>query len=259
MIGKNELKNKLLERKSKKQIAKELFVSEPTLRKYIRTFKLECYYSFSNSKKQQLANKSVDIDFFKSIDTEEKAYIFGLILSDGFISNTCLGFTLQEKDKDVLQKIKITMNSKHKISYKTYTDRQNQNSLLISSKEIVDDLKTLGVKNNKSFDAHIPFSKIPSELLRHVVRGIFDGDGSFSQNRPCIATSSLALKDCIIEWSENNYNYTPSITVQNNNYRIYFRKPGFKVICDMYENSNIYMDRKYNTFLSYREFRIKNQ
>ena len=34
MIGKNELKNKLLERKSKKQIAKELFVSEPTLRKY---------------------------------------------------------------------------------------------------------------------------------------------------------------------------------------------------------------------------------
>lgn len=259
MINENELKNKLLDSKSKKEISKEFNISPATLSKYIEKYNLEEFYRYSKSIRQQRNNNSVDIDFFKTIDTEEKAYIFGLILSDGWISNRNLGFTFQETDVDILEKVKHCLKSQHKISYKYYDCRKPQYTLVISSKEIVEDLKALGITSNKSFDATIPFDKIAPELIRHVVRGIFDGDGSFSQNRPCICTSSVSLRDGIINWCISNYNYSPSVSTQNNKYRVYFRKPGFKVICDIYQDSSIYMNRKYNSFQEYYKYRIKNQ
>ena len=71
MIEKQILKQKLQEGKSKRQIAKELFSSEPTIRKYIKEYNLDNYYSFDISKNNQRNNKSVNIDYFKQIDTEE--------------------------------------------------------------------------------------------------------------------------------------------------------------------------------------------
>lgn len=259
MINEIELKTKLLENKSKKQIAIELNTSNVTLLKYIRKYNLEEFYSYDKSKAQQLNNKSVDINFFKVIDTEEKAYIFGLVLSDGWVAGKILGFTFQETDLDVLEKVKTSLKSNHKISYKFYDYRKPQYTLSISSKEIADDLKALGITNNKSFDAYIPFDKIDPSLIRHVMRGIFDGDGSFSQNKPCICTSSVSLRDDIINWCISNYNYSPSVSIQNNKYRVYFRKPGFKVVCDIYQDSCIYMNRKFNSFQEYYKYRIKNQ
>lgn len=255
----NELKASLLEGKSKKQIAKDLSIPIYKLNKIISDNSLQSYYSFSISKNNQKSNKSVDIDFFKCIDDEFKAYIFGFILSDGWISKKTLGFTVQHIDCDILLKIKSSMRSNHKVSYRKFTDKNPQNSLIISSKEIVDDLIKLGITTNKSFEASIPFDKIPSHLIRHTIRGIFDGDGSFSQNNPCIATSSSALKDDLVKWSESVFNYTPSIAVSGNHFKIYFRKPAFNVICNIYQDSQIYLDRKYLSFLSYYEHRIKNQ
>ena len=124
MIEKQILKQKLQEGKSKRQITKELNSSEPTIRKYIKEYNLDNYYSFDISKNNQRNNKSVNIDYFKQIDTEEKAYIFGFILSDGWISNKILGFTLQSEDVDILDKIKYCMGSKHKISYKKYENKK---------------------------------------------------------------------------------------------------------------------------------------
>lgn len=259
MINENELKAKLLEGKSKKQIAKEFFISEFKLRKYISQYSLEIYYTFNISKNNQRSNKSVDLDFFKCIDNEVKAYIFGFILSDGWISKKTVGFTVQDTDADILIKIKNAMKSKHKISYKEFSERNPQSSLVISSLEVVEDLINLGITTNKSFEAFIPFDKIPSHLVRHVVRGIFDGDGSFSQNSPCIATSSVTLKNDLVKWSFETFGYKPSVSTRNTHFRIYFRKPAFNIICNIYQDSTIYLDRKYNSFIKYYEHRIKNQ
>lgn len=259
MIEKEILKQKLVEGKSKKQIREELAVSHVTLKKYINTYNLEEFYCFVQNASRQLSNKSVDLNFFKKIDSEEKAYIFGIILSDGWIGKNKFGITLQDLDVDVLLKIKQCLKSKHKISYKSHNHRRPQYTFTVSSKEIVEDLKALGITTNKSFEAFIPFDKIPKHLLKHAIRGIFDGDGSFSQNQPCISTSSETMKDDIISWSFNNYNYIPSVSLQEGNYRLYFRKPGFKVICDVYTDSNIYLNRKFNSFQEYYKYRMKNQ
>lgn len=259
MIEKQILKQKLQEGKSKRQITKELNSSEPTIRKYIKEYNLDNYYSFDISKNNQRNNKSVNIDYFKQIDTEEKAYIFGFILSDGWISNKILGFTLQSEDVDILDKIKYCMGSKHKISYKKYENKKSQKSLIISSLEIVQDLQKLGITNNKSFEASIPFNCIPNHLIIHVLRGIFDGGGSFSQNRPCIATSSLTLKNDILEWCLRNYSVAPSVIQQGQSYRLYFNKNCFKIISDIYQNNKIVLDRKMKAFEKYYTHRINNQ
>lgn len=259
MIEEKILKQKLQENKSKKQIAKELNSSEPTIRKYIKQYNLQIYYSYDISKNNQLKNKSVNINYFKEIDTEEKAYIFGFILSDGWVSKKILGFTLQAEDEDILIKIKNSMNSLHSISYKEYNKRKAQKSLIISSLEIVKDLQKLGITTNKSFEASIPFNCIPNHLIIHVLRGIFDGDGSFSQNRSCIATSSLTLKNDILEWCLKNYSVTPSVIQQGKHYRLYFNKNCFKIISDIYQNNKIVLDRKMESFQKYYTYRINNQ
>lgn len=260
MIEKEILKEELLKGKSKKQLAADFKISVVTLRKIIKFYNFENYYCYNKSADIQIKNKSVDIDFFKCINNEAKAYTFGLILSDGYISkDRIVGITLQESDVDILFKIKDIMQSKHKIATRFKTVGNNCCRFDITSREIVKDLQDLGVTTTKSFDASIPFNKIPNELIRHVLRGIFDGDGSFSQNRPCIATSSEQLKNDIVNWSFKNFNYSPSVYTQNNNFRIYFNKEGFKIICNMYENSNIVLTRKMNSFQEYYKYRIKNQ
>lgn len=260
MIEKEILKQKLSEGKSKKQIAKELKTSIVTLKKYIGVYNLEEFYSYDKGQDLQKRRSSVDLEFFEKIDTEEKAYIFGLLLSDGYlIKDRVIGFTLQEADKEILFKIKDVMKSKHKVSLRKRESTQDCYRFDITSSKLVLDLNLLGVTVNKSFEAFIPFDKIPDSLIRHVIRGIFDGDGSFSRNQPCIATSSIRLKNDIIDWCVKNYSYSPYITKQNNNFRIYFRKAGFPILCDVYLNSKIHIQREMNSFQEYYKYRIKNQ
>ena len=48
-------------------------------------------------------------------------------------------------------------------------------TLIINSKEIKNDLNTLGVSHNKSLT--VPFPNIPVEFLPSFIRGVIDGDG----------------------------------------------------------------------------------
>lgn len=63
---------------------------------------------------------SVKEDIFQNIDTEEKAWVLGFIYADGYIdsSKTKLKFTLAEKDRDVLEKIKSVLRSNSPIKRK---------------------------------------------------------------------------------------------------------------------------------------------
>ena len=45
--------------------------------------------------------------FFSTIDTQEKAYVLGLLYADGYVNklHTCITLALSEKDADILKKI----------------------------------------------------------------------------------------------------------------------------------------------------------
>lgn len=121
---------------------------------------------------------SLDETFFDQINTSEKAYILGWIVSDGYVNNYKLSFCV--KDLEILKKIKKAMNSEHKISNSVVYDKRTKKhyqrySLQIGSKKIVASLNKLGVYQNKSFTVDLP--NVPEKFKRDLIRGIFDGDG----------------------------------------------------------------------------------
>lgn len=48
---------------------------------------------------------------------------------------------------------------------------------------MANDLRSYGLTNNKSYNAFIPEQQIPNDLIRHYIRGYFDGDGSVYYNK----------------------------------------------------------------------------
>jgi len=122
--------------------------------------------------------KKINKKFFKKW-SEEMAYILGFIYADGNIIYTKRNtwfLSIQITDKEILEKIKTTINSSHKISKKVKVPKQKQlYRLQIGSKEICNDLLSLGITERKS--KTILFPNIPSKYLFHFIRGYFDGDG----------------------------------------------------------------------------------
>ena len=123
---------------------------------------------------------SVDETFFEKINSPEKAYWFGFIAADGNITKATLSIKLSEKDKqhisDFIKRIKYTGPS--------FMFRENYRSVSIGRRKIVEDLKSLGLTENKTFkiDEHI-FSKIPDIYLNAAIHGYFDGDGYASLSK----------------------------------------------------------------------------
>lgn len=135
----------------------------------------------------KFSSREIRHEFFENIQTEIQAYLLGFFVADGHISNTrnTLAFNLSSADAEILYLYKDYIS---KNAYMKITNKENYNAkyphkytndpirLNISSKKITESLFNLGYKNNKTYDElHIP--KISKELIRHFIRGYFDGDG----------------------------------------------------------------------------------
>lgn len=163
--------------------------------------------------------RKVDETFFDIIDTPEKAYILGWIISDGYVNKYKLSFYL--KDIEILEMIKRILKSEHKISSKSIYDKRTektykQTSLQINSQKISQSLSRLGINQAKSYNVDLP--KIRNKLHSHLLRGIFDGDGYIGigqKKKGIFPRFSLIV-------SENLYNSLEPIF---NKRKIYFKKP----------------------------------
>jgi len=117
-----------------------------------------------------------DRDFFRSIDTPEKAYTLGFMATDGHVAENGMVLSLQKGDRTVLERIRGWMHSSHKITERPMSrSTGTQATLKVYGSEIVRDLRLLGFSNNKTFTIS-PWTG-PSELLPHYWRGCVDGDG----------------------------------------------------------------------------------
>lgn len=117
-----------------------------------------------------------DYDFFKKIDSQEKAYVLGFFFADGYNSGTQVSFTQTIQDEDILIKINKVMNSEVPIYKYSKKIGQDIKVLNFSSREMCQDLNNLGGIKNKSLFLEFP-DYLPKELIPHFIRGYFDGDG----------------------------------------------------------------------------------
>lgn len=203
-----------------------------------------------------------DENVFDKIDTEEKAYWLGFLFADGNISKygNKLEVNLSSKDYSHLEKLRIFLKYEHKIRI----CKQSSNAkgreicrLSLRNKKIWNDLNDLGCVPNKTLIAKFP--EIRLDLARHMIRGYCDGDGSLGiyiakdhthSCQICFTSGSIN----IIEYIDKFFgikSYLRKRLGESGNYTYWLKYSGLnarKVSRILYENSSIYLDRKYNIF-----------
>ncbi|MEW6624572.1 MAG: DNA methyltransferase [Bacillota bacterium] len=199
-----------------------------------------------NCKRYKTALYEVNENYFRDIYTEEQAYWLGFLWADGSIDNRGrLRLALQKGDLVHLVRFREAIGSTHPI---TYEEDNNAYRLEICSKTMIEDLKKIKFKGN--------LPNIPNHLIRHFIRGFFDGDGSIFENRVNEYGLSFtnANKDLLADIGQilsQAINCDERHILDDHNvYKIGFGGTDqVKGIRDfLYTNSNIYLERKFNKF-----------
>ncbi len=180
-------------------------------------------------------------DFFEKIDCPEKAYILGLIMTDGYIIKDYCGFGIQltKKDGYILRKIGKILGSTNRVltlncntKRKTVPNAKDMCRLTITNRKIAADLRRLGVTRNKSKTLEYN-GCVPRKYLSHFLRGIIDGDGTIgiakNNNIWCqLTSSSRKFIDNLLSIS------LPFVLKLNISKTKYFNKNKLKKTCTMY-------------------------
>lgn len=217
-----------------------------------------------------------DYHYFDTIDTEEKAYWLGFLTADGWISKSTktgagvVGIELQYNDIEHLRKFNKSISGNYQITDRwrpcliSTKDKNKQNHscvIRVFSLKMYESLEKNGFTNNKSYDFSMP--KIQNDLIRHYIRGYFDGDGTLCFTNQSFhvgfTTGSKKLNDSIADIlkfenfhiSESNYINSCDTMM----YKIEINRVHDKInfLDWIYEDCNIYLDRKYKKYLKIKK------
>ena len=126
----------------------------------------------------------INHDYFEVIDTPEKAYFLGLLLTDGNVHydkrkanrQPSIQIALKGEDISIIKKFKQEINADNKISIYT-GDGRFECVFIVHSLKMAQDLEQYDIKPRKTFLIN-KMPNIPSQYVRDLIRGIFDGDGT---------------------------------------------------------------------------------
>lgn len=206
----------------------------------------------------------IDHDYFANMDTEEKAYWLGILTTDGCITkNNQIKLHINASDRNHLIKFRTALKS----DYTIIEHRNNSISLEFVSTKIYADLIKYGLIERKT-GFTVKAMELSRELERHYWRGCIDGDG-------CLSEGTLSSKG-------NKYNYpvlkfcgdfslvnsfrdfcklydcgnTSKVRHIKNEQIVDFSlacNQALKIMNVLYEDSQIYLDRKYLRYNNYVE------
>lgn len=204
---------------------------------------------------------SVNDDFFETIDTEEKAYWLGFIYADGYVTthknnnSKILEIGLKLSDKEHLEKFKVSIESNHRIFIKN----DNVCKISIVSKKLYYDLDNLGINEKKSLIIKPKLEKIPNHLQHHFIRGIFDGDGGFTigDKYTTFAVNFCGTVDTcryVLEFFDLHLKINKKNEEVNfGEIRIKGNKQAQAIADQIYKDSTVYLDRKYNQYVQLQQ------
>jgi hypothetical protein len=208
---------------------------------------------------------SFERSYFRSIDTEDKAYWLGFIYADGYIAGKYeLGIELSQKDYAHLEKFKKCLSGDTPIkSFDKIVKGVSYSmcSLRLYSKTLIDDLMNFGLIPNKS--SVIEFPSLKNSQIKHFVRGYFDGNGSLyidkSKNmlRSKITCGSRSFIDSL-QTMLNNESIDSFIIDCGTKFDLGFssKRSTTKFLEYLYGGATIYLDRKYNYYNTHKNLLI---
>lgn len=204
---------------------------------------------------------------FNEILTEEDAYWLGFITADGYINETngWLNIGLGEIDLEHLKKFLRYMKFTEEeipqvIKQRTggaYTRDNITYTITICGRKLINNLKQYGLFQGKS-GKEVPYKCSTIELEKAYIRGLLDGDGyirSTEYGVGLVGSQEILqyVRDFLgqqLNWKDYKNKY---IHEHDTIYK--FAVGGKNISKDiltlLYENSSIYLDRKYNLYEQY--------
>lgn len=247
------------EGKNIKEIAEIIDIPAKRLAEMIKEFKLDI--------KKGSASK-INEEFFDQIDSEEKAYLLGFFIADGCMikeekenGSYSYRFSINNSidDEDIVKLFQKFICPYKNIEYKNNQNgvknhRKEQSIIRWTSKHMFEILESYNIHPRKTYDNNfdIPDNLIPDHLLRHFIRGFFDGDGHKGSTDISFVLNSLKFGERIKIFF-NKFN-SREYTVEGktcNYYRLYIT--GGKLLLNwtnemFYNNAKYYLNRKYISF-----------
>lgn len=247
--------------KSGNKIAKHLNVSPKTIYVWLKKFGIDV----SGTGSQGARTNNLNQEFFKNINSEEKAYWLGFIMADGCVykgSNNTLRLQINLASSDIahLNKFQKAIGSSYKIQIKKVNETSEAAILKVNSTQMCKDLIDLGVVFRKSLICQMP--NIPNELTRHYIRGYFDGDGCITTpkgkstkvtlvgGKEMLSSIRELLKSNGVEisfYSPYKNKKTFNLETQNKNNVTNF-------LNFLYKDASIFLDRKYFLYQKFFNF-----
>ena len=252
------------------KIAKEFHVNRTYLRNYI----LEEGYEIRNTHNES----DIYSDIFEVIDTEEKAYWLGFLYADGSLhyndgtkkNKYIIEVALKKSDKGHLEKLKTFLNARNKISPRKKT---NSFRLTITNKKMYNDLMKQGCHPRKSLDMTFPGKEIvPDNLLRHFLRGYFDGDGWVGMEYISRKDGTVRVRGRMsITCGDEQFILDlvkragwPEMTLHRDNRSSaksmeWSSEKCFNILTFLYEDAHVYLDRKYKKYIELKNARSNQE
>ena len=213
---------------------------------------------------------SYDISYFKNIDNEHKAYWLGFIAADGCVKNPNkagvkkLSLEVSSVDRGHLEKFKEDIKYTGEIRDYISNHDTSYSRIYVSNGSIANDLDTLGVHERKSLTIRFDDFDVPKHLMKHFIRGYFDGNGciTYAIRRPNRTTFKITICSTENMLRGIEQYLTPGRKIKKldkrhkndtDNYQLHIG--GMNQVAYalnyMYKDADIYLQRKYNKYLEF--------
>ena len=249
-----------------KDIANEIGRTPPTVRMFLIRSGVKLTYNRSKDKRKFLLNEN----YFDVIDTESKAYFLGLLYADGYNNEKTnkVSLRLVEQDKHILESMKKELECDSKLYFHEMKSKKstwnNCYSFVMCSSKISESLSNKGCLQAKSLILKFPTNEqVPNHLLRHFIRGYFDGDGCLYASKSSDVKITICSTDVFCcelkKYIEMQLNINVGIYKGNSNNNITKnlciggRLQVYKFLDWIYKDSNFYIQRKHDKYLKFKE------
>lgn len=211
------------------------------------------------NKKKHISN------YFRTIDSEIKAYILGYLVADGSIEESTrkdrpsklvrLRFGCVTEDDEILKLIQREIAPNNKLRYYQPKEQNHKQTtiLQICDKELINDLRTLyNIQPRKTYKNDFNFPNIPKKYERDFIRGVIDGDGSIGRHHFSMICNSerfaIQIRDKFLEKIPELKSY---IYKENRKYTDYWSlhfsmnlKIAGKLYNYLYSGASVFLKRK---------------